>query len=51
VLLSAWNESGEGGAIIPNHRDGYAYADVVRMVFGASGRTPTTPSSCHSASA
>ena len=51
VLLYAWNEIGEGGAIIPNHHDGYAYADVVRMVFGGSGRAPTTPSSCHSAGA
>jgi Glycosyltransferase WbsX len=51
VLLYAWNEIGEGGAIIPDHRDGYAYADVVRMVFGGAGRAPTTPSSCHSAGA
>jgi hypothetical protein len=51
VLLYAWNEIGEGGAIIPDHRDGYAYADVVRMIFGGAGRAPATPSSCHSAGA
>ena len=51
VLLFAWNEIGEGGSIIPNHRDGYAYADVVRTVFGGPEQAPTAPSYCHGAGA
>jgi hypothetical protein len=43
VLVFAWNEIGEGGAIIPNHRDGYAYANAVRTVFGSAKQAPSTP--------
>jgi hypothetical protein len=46
ALLFAWNEIGEGGVIIPNHRDGYAYANAVRTVFGGSRSAPSTPSYC-----
>ncbi len=46
VMLFAWNEIGEGGEIIPDHRDGYAYANAVRTVFGGPGVPPTTPASC-----
>ena len=38
VLIYAWNEIGEGGALIPNRTDGYAYTNVVRRVFGAPGQ-------------
>ena len=40
VLVYAWNEIGEGGALIPNHVDGYAYTNVIRRVFGAPGQAP-----------
>jgi hypothetical protein len=40
VLIYAWNEIGEGGALIPNRTDGYAYTNVVRRVFGAPGQQP-----------
>jgi hypothetical protein len=40
VLIYAWNEIGEGGALIPNRTDGYAYTNVVRRVFGAPGLQP-----------
>lgn len=46
VLIFAWNEIGEGGAIIPSHRDGYAYANAVRYVFGGPHQHPATPTSC-----
>ncbi len=46
VLVFAWNEIGEGGSIIPNHRDGYAYADAVRTVFGDATHAPATPPGC-----
>jgi hypothetical protein len=46
VLVFAWNEIGEGGAIIPNHRDGYAYANAVRTVFGSTNQAPSTPAHC-----
>jgi len=42
VLVYAWNEIGEGGALIPNHTDGYAYTNVIRQVFGAPGQPPAT---------
>ncbi len=35
VLLYAWNETGEGGAIIPTRAYGYAYTDALRRVFTA----------------
>jgi hypothetical protein len=40
VLIYAWNEIGEGGALIPNRTDGYAYTNVVRRVFGPPGQQP-----------
>lgn len=40
VLLFAWNEIGEGGALIPNRTEGYAYTNTVRRVFGAPGHAP-----------
>jgi hypothetical protein len=40
VLIYAWNEIGEGGALIPNRTDGYAYTNAVRRVFGAPGQQP-----------
>jgi hypothetical protein len=40
VLIYAWNEIGEGGALIPNRTDGYAYTNAVRRVFGAPGQPP-----------
>ena len=47
VMIYAWNEIGEGGAIIPNHAYGYAYADAVRAVFGGPSQAPSTPAYCH----
>jgi Glycosyltransferase WbsX len=46
VLLFAWNEIGEGGALIPNRADGYAYTNAVRRVFG---QPPVGPplTGCH----
>jgi hypothetical protein len=35
VLVFAWNEIGEGGAIIPTKVDGYAYTQALRRVFTA----------------
>ncbi len=46
ILIFAWNEIGEGGSIIPTYRDGYAYTNAVRAVFGGAGHAPTTPSYC-----
>jgi hypothetical protein len=46
VMLFAWNEIGEGGEIIPDHRDGYSYGNAVKTVFGGPGTPPTTPASC-----
>lgn len=46
VLVYAWNEIGEGGALIPNRTDGYAYANVIRQIFGAPGQAPGPPPSC-----
>jgi hypothetical protein len=40
VLIYAWNEIGEGGALIPNRTDGYAYTNAVRRVFGPPGQQP-----------
>ena len=40
VLVYAWNEIGEGGALIPTHVDGYAYGNMIRRVFGAPGQAP-----------
>jgi hypothetical protein len=40
VLIYAWNEMGEGGALIPNRTEGYAYTNAVRRVFGAPGQQP-----------
>ena len=48
VLIYAWTEMGEGGAIIPDYQDGYAYAEAVRTVFGAPGQAPATPPYCGS---
>jgi hypothetical protein len=47
VLVYAWTEIGEGGAIIPSRADGYAYADAVRTVFGGPGRRPRRRHSAH----
>jgi hypothetical protein len=47
VLIYAWNEIGEGGSIIPDHRDGYGYADAVSTVFGGPNQMPTTPAYCN----
>lgn len=44
VLLFAWNEIGEGGALIPNRAEGYAYTNAVRRVFGVPGQPPSAPS-------
>lgn len=33
VTIYAWNEWGEGGAILPSEADGYKYLDAVREVF------------------
>jgi Glycosyltransferase WbsX len=46
VLVYAWTEIGEGGAIIPSRGDGYTYAYAVRTVFGGPGQAPTTPPYC-----
>ena len=46
VMVYAWTEMGEGGAIIPNRQDGYGYAYAVRTVFGGPGQAPTTPPNC-----
>ena len=46
VMLYAWNEIGEGGALIPNHKDGYAYTEAIRTVFGGDGQPPMTPTDC-----
>ena len=46
VMVYAWTEMGEGGAIIPNRQDGYGYAYAVRTVFGGPGQAPTTPPYC-----
>jgi Glycosyltransferase WbsX len=41
VILYAWNEWGEAAAAIePSMKEGYAYADVVREVFGLRPRGP-----------
>jgi len=40
ALVYAWNEIGEGGAIIPNHTDGYAYTTALRAAF----TSPLAPS-------
>jgi hypothetical protein len=40
VLIYAWNEIGEGGALIPNRTDGYAYTNVAGRVFGAPRQQP-----------
>jgi len=40
VMVFAWNELGEGGAIIPTKADGFAYADALRRAFAAK-RAPT----------
>jgi len=44
VMIYAWNELAEGGAIIPTRQDGYAYANAVREVFGSAAQAPATPS-------
>jgi hypothetical protein len=46
VLVYAWTELGEGGAIIPNRQDGYGYVYALRTVFGAPSQAPTTPAYC-----
>jgi len=46
VLVYAWTEIGEGGAIIPSYGDGYAYADALRTVFGTPDAPPATPPYC-----
>jgi hypothetical protein len=46
VLVFAWNESGEGGALIPNRTDGYAYGNAIRRVFGAPGQPPGPLPAC-----
>jgi len=46
VMVFAWNEIGEGGAIIPNHQDGSAYANIVGSVFGTAATPPATPPDC-----
>ncbi len=46
VMIFAWNEIGEGGAIIPTHQDSYAYANAVHTVFGGNGQAPVTPPDC-----
>jgi hypothetical protein len=46
VLVYAWTEIGEGGAIIPSYGDGYAYADALRTVFGTPDALPATPPYC-----
>ena len=46
VMIFAWNEIGEGGAIIPDHQDNYAYANAVHTVFGGNGQAPATPKEC-----
>ena len=40
MLIFAWNEIGEGSALIPNKVDGYTYLNVIRRVFGAPGQPP-----------
>lgn len=44
VMIYAWNELAEGGAIIPTKQDGYGYANAVREVFGTTSQAPATPS-------
>jgi len=46
VMIFAWNEIGEGGAIIPDYQDNYAYANAVHTVFGGNGQAPATPAGC-----
>jgi hypothetical protein len=46
VLVYAWTEIGEGGAIIPSRGDGYAYAYALRTVFGMPDVLPATPPYC-----
>ncbi len=48
VILYAWNEWGEAEeAIEPSRKDGYAYADVVRRVFGLRPRGPRPAIGAH----
>jgi hypothetical protein len=47
VMVYAWTEMGEGGAIIPSRQDGYDYVEALRQVFGGPGEAPSTPSYCH----
>jgi Glycosyltransferase WbsX len=46
VMVYAWTEMGEGGAIIPSRQDGYDYVEALRQVFGGPGEAPSTPSYC-----
>ncbi len=46
VMIFAWNEIGEGGAIIPSHQDGFAYANTVGAIFGTTTSPPRTPVGC-----
>src|SRR5579884_794899 len=46
VMVYAWTEMGEGGAIIPSRQDGYDYVQALRQVFGGPGEAPSTPSYC-----
>ena len=46
VMIFAWNEIGEGGAIIPSYQDGFAYANTVGTIFGTTTSPPQTPVGC-----
>ena len=37
-VICCWNEFGEGSFIEPTREQGFAYLDMVRRVFGATGR-------------
>ena len=40
VMIFAWNEIGEGGAIIPSHQDGAVYANTIGTIFGTTTSPP-----------
>lgn len=46
VLVYAWTEMGEGGAIIPSVGDGFSLAQALGSVFGTTDTAPTTPPYC-----
>jgi len=46
VMIFAWNEIGEGGAIIPSHQDGAVYANIIGTIFGTTTSPPRTPAGC-----